>query len=590
MKTDTEASLSNQYLKLKKLKSRGVSSRYLSPVSTSQDHRLSTPSPTSSQASSLVRHKSTDDKKHRSVDDSGFTRGLWPSSSASSSPSHYSSLNNKNNLGTLADHLGNERLRDLLDKKKDEKPSKNSSSVFSITRQRSCSEFSRFENQNQNEKEKEITKENHRQLGGSLRYTKKLFLPGRASSSSSSSSSANNLFDSSNFASGRLSVDENALFRNSKTTAASRRKSDSVSVSVSDNLDSESECTDCNSPAMGRTSRKSGIEVSSKYLQDVSTKLRRGSSDSNIKPPLSLDGSPKMRKFNIKNAIKRANSLTGYGSATSQWALSPGRSGSPPMSVESKERLMSFSSMKPPSSPSRSSTKGMEKLLNLGLDLFKSKKVAWPSSSDLGSGNSESIHQLRMLHNGQMQWRYANDRVNAVNGNIAKQVENDLFCACESLENLRKSVMLKKLQLQKEKCDMKLDLILHSQIKQLEAWGDMERQHMSAVSKTKECLHSVVCKVPLIEGAKVDPQSTFIALRHASDLTTSVKSVLTTFLPLTEKNAELLSELAQVVSQEKLLLEECVELLQSVSTLEIQERSLKCYMIQLSQWQQQIIV
>lgn len=40
-------------------------------------------------------------------------------------------------------------------------------------------------------------------------------------------------------------------------------------------------------------------------------------------------------------------------------------------------------------------------------------------------------------------------------------------------------------------------------MKALECWANMEREHMLAISKTKECLHSAVCKVPLIEGAKV---------------------------------------------------------------------------------------
>lgn len=31
----------------------------------------------------------------------------------------------------------------------------------------------------------------------------------------------------------------------------------------------------------------------------------------------------------------------------------------------------------------------------------------------------------------------------------------------------------------------------------------MERQHSAAVSMTKESLQSAICKVPLIEGAKV---------------------------------------------------------------------------------------
>ncbi|KAJ6885186.1 QWRF motif-containing protein 3 [Populus alba x Populus x berolinensis] len=134
---------------------------------------------------------------------------------------------------------------------------------------------------------------------------------------------------------------------------------------------------------------------------------------------------------------------------------------------------------------------------------------------------------------------------------------------------------------------MKLDFVLHSQIKLLEAWGDMERQHLSSVSKTKECLHSVVCRVPLIEGAEVNPQSASIALRHASDLSASIKSSLSSFSPSAEQTVALLSELADVVAQEKLLVEECLELLQTVSALQIQEKSLKCYIIQFSSKQQE---
>lgn len=44
------------------------------------------------------------------------------------------------------------------------------------------------------------------------------------------------------------------------------------------------------------------------------------------------------------------------------------------------------------------------------------------------------------------------------------------------------------------------------QIKLLEAWGDMERQHLSAISMTKDSLNSVVCSVPLVQGAKVRPR------------------------------------------------------------------------------------
>ncbi|KAJ6379196.1 hypothetical protein OIU76_015918 [Salix suchowensis] len=496
---------SDQSFKPRRSKFREVSSRFLSP--TSPSHNNGTPSPNQGSSSPLRPKPSSDGRKHRSHDDPGSIRGLWPSSSPSQSS------NSQNNQGTLADHLGNARLKDLLDHKKDEKPTK-SSSVFSLDRQRST---------------------------------------GAGKSSSSSSSSSLNSSSNSNpvLVPGRLSVDENALYKNSKEAGASRRNSDIFE----DNLESEvSECSDKHSgndlfsPTLGRSCRKSGVEVSSRYMNDIPTRPRRWTTDANAQTAVSLESSPKMKKLKMKNVIKRANSLTVYGSATSQWALSPGRSRSPPMS---------FSNLKPPSSPSR--TKGVEKLLNMGLDLFKGRK-SLPSSSLLsGSGNFEKTHQLRMLHNRLMQWRYANVRADTVSLNINKQVENNLLYVLDSLSNLRHSVAQRKLKLQKEKLKMKLDFVLHSQI-----------------------------KVPLIEGAEVDPQSASIALRHASDLSASIKSALSSFSPSAEQTVTLLSQLAEVVAQEKPLMEECLELLQTVSALQIQEKSLKCYIIQFNFKQQQL--
>lgn len=34
-------------------------------------------------------------------------------------------------------------------------------------------------------------------------------------------------------------------------------------------------------------------------------------------------------------------------------------------------------------------------------------------------------------------------------------------------------------------------------------WGSIERQHLSNVSTTKDHLHAVVCRIPLVDGAKV---------------------------------------------------------------------------------------
>ncbi|XP_059663876.1 QWRF motif-containing protein 3 [Cornus florida] len=569
MKTAGGAVNSEETLKLRRQKSRQVSSRFLSP---SSNPSIESGIPSPNHTVSPLRHKprtSTDTRKHRSLEDGGFIRGLWPSSAVTSSTVPSQSSNKI--PGSLADHLGNDRLKDLVDRQTHQ----NSDKSMPLNRQRSCSEYSRFENV------REISKENRKPLfGGSMRYTGKLRFPGRSSASSSSQSSS---FVSDKLISGRLSVDDNAL----------RRKG---SDSLSDTQDSESECSDMysgtsfDSPVIGKSSsalymastassRKSGREVPSKYMHDLSSKSQRVISNSK------LPSENSMKKFTIKNAMKRASSLTAYGSATSKWALSPGRSGSPPMTVENKGMPMSFSSLKPPSSPSRA--KGVGNLLSIGLDLFKSKKSSSSCSSPSGPVTTETVHELRMLHNRLMQWRYANARVNSVNGKITNQTESNLLSAWNSLAKLQYSVVQKKLKLEKEKLEMKLNFMVHSQIKPLEAWGEIERQHLSAVSMTKDCLNSVVCKVPFIDGAKVEPQSTSIVLRRASDVTDSIKLMLSTFSPSAEKTALMLSELAEVVAQEKALLEECSELSRIVSTLEIQERSLKCYILQLKLWEQQ---
>jgi len=401
MKSENEQVVFDQSPKPRRARSREVTSRYLSPSSTASSHESGIPSP-NSQSLSPIGHKpmtttstssasSNTRKQHKSLDDSGFTRGLWPSSTTTTSSSS-SSKPNKNS-STLGDHLGNERLKD---RKKDKKSGKDVINGIFLNRQRSSGEFSRFENQ------KEISthaKENNRpRIGGSMRYTEKLTLPGKSSSKTTSG-----------ILPGRFSVDENDLYR---------KISEPESDSFTDTFDLDSESGKMGSPPTGKisaSSRKSGIEVSSKYMSEISA---RRASDSYV--PVSFDNSPSSKKFNIKNAIKRVNSLS---SAKSQWALSPGRSGSTPMSVENKGILTSFSSLKPPNSPSRA--KGVEKLLNMGWDLLKGKKSSSSSLSSLPllSGNLESVHQLRLLHNRLMQWRYANARAVPVNGTITNQAE-----------------------------------------------------------------------------------------------------------------------------------------------------------------------
>ncbi|KAJ8543448.1 hypothetical protein K7X08_005971 [Anisodus acutangulus] len=506
----------------KKTKSREISSRYLSPTS---------------------NHSILD----KSLENSRFMGKLWPSSSSM--------------VDTLANHLGNERLKDNKERKNRENP--NSHPLF-LSKQKSCTEFSRFEN------EKEKTKEKRRSFfGGSMRYTGKIKFPGRFSTNSSKSS---NLSDDNSDQSvpGRLSIDANSLPRRCNSARIrSHFLSDIVNESESEYSDTGSN-NGFDSPIIGRniapsymaptvSSRKAGIEVPSKYMQDSLSKSQRWSADSSVQKT----NSPKL---GLKSKSK-----------TSKWTLSPGRPNSPPVLMENKGIFTS--NMKPPTSPSKGKKVG--NFLSMGLELLKGKKFSSGAASPLRPGMTESVHHLRILHNRLLQWRYENARADSVNQNISKQAKANLVYAWDGLIKLRQSVVQKKLQLQRQKLDMKLSFILHSQIKLLESWDSMERQHSSAVSKSLDCLQSAVCRVPLIEGATVEPQSAIIALRHASDVSSSIKLILSNFSSGAEKTAEVIMEMAEVVVQEKLLLEECLELFKNISALESQERNLLCSIIQL---------
>ncbi|CAI9770331.1 unnamed protein product [Fraxinus pennsylvanica] len=543
--------------KPKKPNSRQVKSRFLSPNSiSSPEIGFQSPNNTLSPLRQNAR-SSTDSRKHKSLEKSGFLRGLWPSSTLSP-PS-------KSKLDTLADHLGNDRIKDLKERKNNEQ---SDDSMF-LNRQRSCTEFSRFENH-----QKKIAKENHKSgFGGSMRYTGRLKFTGRSTNSSSSKNSTSVDEQNDYIAPGRFSVDETSL----------RRKT------FSDTQDSDSEYSDIcsgrsldvgqNFPAsyMGSTasSRKHGIAVASKYMNDSFSRSRRWSADSGIQKPISSsDNSPK--RLTSKNSMKKNSS---------KWELSPGHPSSPVMLDDNKGNITGIWNSKPPSSPSRA--KGVGSLLSMGIELLKGKKSSPNTSSPLGPGSSDSVHQLRLLHNRLMQWRYSNARAETVNGNIIKKVESNLLYAWDGLIKLQHSVIQKKLQLQKEKLEMKLYYILQSQITVLETWGNMERDHISAVSTTKHYLHSVVCRMPLVEGAKVEPLSASIAIRHASDVSAFINLMLTKSAPTVETTSGALVELARVVTQERLLLQECLELLKTISTLQIKERTLKCSIMQIKSFQSQ---
>ncbi|XP_072957036.1 uncharacterized protein [Typha angustifolia] len=441
----------------------------------------------------------------------------------SSSPLHRRSISgalwpSSNSSSTLADHLTNDRLTDLA-------AGKNSSGRAAgpkpISRQRSCSEFERKE-------ERKISRSS---IGGSMRYISK----------EEEDKDANGKINRSPISGSMRYIAKVRFPRSSKLSSA-----DANGVGGGSPL----------LPAVTLTPGRIARRISDFGL-DFSS-FESGHSDTS---KISIQGVPRSP---VKKTISPAPAPT-------QWAMSPGRR------PESPEGMGG--------SPNPVKGRKMGSLRSLGLDHLFRRKISSsysPSSPLSFSGVGELGHRVKTMHTRLVQWRFVNARSDAVMQTKLADVQATMLSAWARITESRSMVVRKRMQLGKEKHRLTLYTVLSSQMKALEEWGDLERQHTSALAATKGCLHAAVFRLPLTDGAKADLQQLPSAIRQAMDLAAAtINTTASTLIPMAQKTAPMLLELAQVIRKERSLLDECFEFLGLVAGLQIQEESLRCHLVQL---------
>ncbi|KAK8961858.1 hypothetical protein KSP40_PGU021536 [Platanthera guangdongensis] len=189
--------------------------------------------------------------------------------------------------------------------------------------------------------------------------------------------------------------------------------------------------------------------------------------------------------------------------------------------------------------------------------------------------------KLRMIHNYLIQWRFINAGMVVVNETKKVNAQRMLVSAWAALSESRFSVAKKRAQLEKEKLKFKLNSLLLHQTKGLERWSAVERHHLAALSSTENSLQAAVCRLPITNHAKVDPNSLATSLQQATNVADAINGTIAKNHSRAESTALLVAELAQVVAREKLLLEECIELLGLCSSLHVHEESLRSHVIQI---------
>ncbi|MFS7938886.1 putative QWRF family protein [Helianthus anomalus] len=188
-------------------------------------------------------------------------------------------------------------------------------------------------------------------------------------------------------------------------------------------------------------------------------------------------------------------------------------------------------------------------------------------------------HVLRVLHNKHMQWRFANAKVDAAMVVQRAAAQKTLYNAWVTISKLWHSVISKRLQLQQLKHNLKLHSLLKKQMLHLDNWDITERDYSISLAGAIMALESSSLCLPVISGAKADVQNLKDAICSAVDVMQDMAVSICSLVTKVENVNFMVSELANAMKTECSLLDQCKDLLSTLTLLE--DCSLRAHALQL---------
>ncbi|KAL1364222.1 hypothetical protein HN51_012385 [Arachis hypogaea] len=198
-----------------------------------------------------------------------------------------------------------------------------------------------------------------------------------------------------------------------------------------------------------------------------------------------------------------------------------------------------------------------------------------------GAANVEDAHQLRLLYNRYLQWRFTNARAEAALYIQNAIVERTLYDVWRTTLSLLESVIRNRIDLQQRKLELKLNSILNDEMTFLDDWAVFERDHGDTLSGAVQDFKASTLCLPVAGGAKVDIEHLKAAIGQAVDVMQAMGSTICSSLLRVEGMNNLISEVAIVAAKEKALLDECELLLASVAAIQVEESSVRTHLMQI---------
>ncbi|BAT10436.1 Os10g0345701, partial [Oryza sativa Japonica Group] len=118
------------------------------------------------------------------------------------------------------------------------------------------------------------------------------------------------------------------------------------------------------------------------------------------------------------------------------------------------------------------------------------------------------------------------------------------------------------------------------QISYLEEWSDVENNHSSSMSEAIKALEASTIRLPIVCGAKADAQGVKKVVSSALTKMDTMASSMWSLLSKVEGMSSMVFELAKVVSQEQMLLDQSRDLFSAVAVMHVKLCSLQACILQ----------
>ncbi|THU59998.1 hypothetical protein C4D60_Mb07t07990 [Musa balbisiana] len=211
-------------------------------------------------------------------------------------------------------------------------------------------------------------------------------------------------------------------------------------------------------------------------------------------------------------------------------------------------------------------------VLNYAVEVQKGKRNA---------SHIEAAHQLRLLHNAVLQWQFVNAKADDTVSIQKNRAEKILYSASNTISKLRDFIIRKRIEVEHLRRQMKMVMILRDQVAYLDCWTQLEREYDSSFSESIEVFKASTLYLPVSRGARADVFAVKNAVSSAVDVMQAMGLSVCYLLSKVKNTQSMISELSVVSAKEMAMLAECRELLTSVATMQVQESSLRTYLLQL---------